>query len=241
MTRVLAISDIHGCYDEFCEMLNKVKFNPENDKLILLGDYVDRGYKSKQVVELVKNLVDEHGAIALKGNHDDMFVRHMITDTYDNAFNHMRNGGLSTFQSYYGTEWELSELWVAKKFIMDYYKDHVEFLRDLPYYYETEEYIFVHAGINPFYEDWENTPYDEMIWIRDLFINNKHQTGKIVIFGHTPCTYLHGTEDVWFGGDKIGIDGACAYGFQLNCLEIYDVDGYKAHVVFNKSKLNKNI
>ncbi len=68
------ISDIHGCYDEFNTLLKDVEYNPEEDKLILVGDYVDRGLKSKEVVEQVKSMVEEWGVIALKGNHDQMMV-----------------------------------------------------------------------------------------------------------------------------------------------------------------------
>jgi predicted phosphodiesterase len=55
--RILAISDIHGCLDEFNELLEKVKYNQSEDQLILLGDYIDRGLKSKQVVEKVMEYI----------------------------------------------------------------------------------------------------------------------------------------------------------------------------------------
>jgi serine/threonine protein phosphatase 1 len=235
MGRILAISDIHGCYDEFCEMLNLVEYDSRNDQLILVGDYVDRGPNSKEVVDLVKSLVDEHGAIALKGNHDDMFVKHILTDDEQNHSRHLRNGGFATFQSYYGLDWDLHELDKAKNYILHHYFHHIEFLRDLAYYHETERYIFVHAGINPLHEDWKDTSHEEMIWIRESFFAHPTQTDKKVIFGHTPCIKLHGKEDVWFGGDKLGIDGACVFGHQLNCLEINE-NGYKYYSVKNKNK-----
>jgi serine/threonine protein phosphatase 1 len=72
--RLLAISDIHGCCSEFIALLKRAAYNPLLDQLILLGDYVDRGPDSFQVVELVIQLVNE-GAIALRGNHDDYFVK----------------------------------------------------------------------------------------------------------------------------------------------------------------------
>lgn len=235
MKRILAISDIHGMFDEFIEMLHKVNYNPENDQLILLGDYVDRGPKSKDVIECIMHLVQEQGAIALKGNHDDMFVKHVVNDLEEDSFRHMKNGGLTTFQSYYCRELEFSALPEAKKYVKENFWHHIEFLKDLPYYFETVDYIFVHAGINPDYDDWKETPERDLLWIRDAFFNRELQIAKKVVFGHTICMKFHGTYDVWFGRDKIGIDGGCVYGYQLNCLEI-NGEGIKTYVVLNKAK-----
>lgn len=71
--RMLIISDIHGCLYEWQELLTQVNYDSHVDQLILLGDYMDRGKYSKEVMYEVKNLVENHGVIALKGNHDQMF------------------------------------------------------------------------------------------------------------------------------------------------------------------------
>lgn len=63
MKRRLVISDIHGCHDQFKRLLDVVKYAPHNDQLILLGDYVDRGGSSKEVVEQVINMVKEYGVM----------------------------------------------------------------------------------------------------------------------------------------------------------------------------------
>lgn len=233
MNRILCISDIHGMYDKFCELLKVVKYNPSEDKLILLGDYCDRGQKSKEVIQMIHDLHNEWNIVAVKGNHDDMFLKFLFNDDYFSEANFLQNGGQQTLESYCGLDWFKTggTYKEAKEFILKHYKHHVDFLNLLPYYHETDEFIFVHAGINSMYEDWKLTPPDEMIWIRDIFINNSTMTDKTVIFGHTPCVNLHETEDIWFGEDKIGIDGGCAYGLQLNCLEINDEDGYKTYAV----------
>lgn len=234
--RTLCISDIHGCYDQFEELLKISNYNPDKDKLVLLGDYVDRGMKSKQVVEKVMQLHINYGAVVLKGNHDDMFVK-AIRDKEDQQW--LSNGGITTVMSYYGSEeyqegfdWEAYER--AKRFIIANYNNHIGFLENLPLYYEDESHIFTHAGINPIYsEDWrEKQPDDEFIWIRQLFYGNETQVNKTVVFGHTPTKYLHGEYDIWFDEkeDKIGIDGACCFGGQLNCLEINE-QGYKTYKV----------
>ncbi|WP_353049450.1 metallophosphoesterase family protein [Paenibacillus sp. ISL-20] len=227
------MSDIHGCYDELNLMLHKINYEPQNDKLILLGDYVDRGMKSRQVIEQVKVLHEQCGVVVLKGNHDDMMVSALVNndDSFDAHW--LSNGGYQTIESYCGFDffeeqfdWDTYKK--AKQFIVDHFSEHIEFLKNLPLYHETDSHIFVHAGINPFYEDWKKQPADDFVWIRDIFINNITGIDKTVIFGHTPCVHLHSSADIWFSPleDKIGIDGACTYGKQLNCLVISE-GGYE--------------
>lgn len=240
--RTLVISDIHGCYDEFEALLSKAGYCPEEDKLILLGDYVDRGLKSMQAVEQIKSLQREHGAIVLKGNHDQMFVDAMLNNE-DGLW--LNNGGFQTVESYCGLDffeevfdWNMYEQ--AKAFIVANHKDHLDFLQSLPFYYETDNHIFVHAGINPCYEDWKCQPENDFIWIREMFINNKNiNTEKTIVFGHTPTLHLQDAADIWFNQHslKIGIDGACAYGHQLNCLVIHDDFEYATYSVKKGEKL----
>ena len=56
------------------------------------------------------------------------------------------------------------------------------------------------------------------MYIKDEFIRSNFEINKKVIFGHTRTIDIHGVPDIWFSEDKIGIDGGCAYGMQLNCL-----------------------
>ncbi len=63
-----------------------------------------------------------------------------------------------------------------------------------------------------------NQPKSDFLYIKEEFIKNPTNVAKIVIFGHTQTSDIHGSSDVWFGDGKIGIDGGCAYGKQLNCL-----------------------
>jgi Predicted phosphohydrolases len=241
--RTLCISDIHGCFDQFEQLLKVAKYNPDKDKLVLLGDYVDRGMKSKQVLAKAMQLHKEYGVIVLKGNHDDMFVK-AIRDKEDQLW--LYNGGIHTVTSYYGSEelqdgfdWDTYDR--AKKFIISNYNHHVNFLEKLPLYHEDDDHIFVHAGINPFYgEEWkEKQSEEDFIWIRDIFYRNETQVNKTVVFGHTPTRNLHNSYDIWFDErrDKIGLDGACAYGGQLNCLEISN-EGYKNYSVSNRGDKN---
>lgn len=236
--RKLVISDIHGCQDEFNFILSKCKYNPRSNQLILLGDYVDRGLKSKQVVEQVMDFKNNHNAIVLKGNHDDMMVSALKHDdeAYDAQW--LNNGGFTTLISYIGGDYfeegfEWDKYIEVKEYIRKHYQHHINFLDSLPLYYEDDNHIYVHAGINPLLNNWKNTSDDDFIWIREQFFRNSTGLNNKVVFGHTPAIHLHGSAEIWFDpkGDKIGIDGACAYGKQLNLLEITEEGLYIQHNV----------
>lgn len=224
--RMLVISDIHGCYDEFESLLKHAEYQPFNDQLILLGDYMDRGKQSKQVLEKVIQLV-KNGAAALRGNHDQMFLDFMQSDQLLQSEHYMMNGGLDTLETYVGKQHfsagvTMENLETAKDYIRTHYPEHVEFISKLPYYYETEHHLFIHAGINPSLDNWKDTSEHEMIWIRQPFLDKNHSYDFTVVHGHTPSKFIRGNDDntIYFGNKKIGIDGACAYGGMLNCLVI---------------------
>lgn len=82
MNRTIMVSDIHGCIDPINQLLHDINYNSKYDQLILLGDYVDRGPNSKEVVKEVIQLVKEHHAIALRGNHDQRFVDFIIEEVH---------------------------------------------------------------------------------------------------------------------------------------------------------------
>ncbi|MDB5055213.1 MAG: metallophosphoesterase [Bacilli bacterium] len=225
LKRTLVISDIHGCYEPFNALLEEVKYSAKEDKLILIGDYVDRGPQSKEVVEQIIQMKTEGEVIVLRGNHDQRFIEIMTNKTNITDIKFIEHGGLQTLKSYCGANFRMEDINEesianAKKFIRRNFKHHLYFLDSLPHYYEDQSYIYVHAGLNPFYKNWKNQPQKDFIWIRDSFVKVKTVVEKIVIFGHTKTIDIHSSADIWFGGDKIGIDGGCAYGLQLNCLEI---------------------
>lgn len=224
MKRTLVISDIHGELGMLTELLEKAAYNPKRDRLFLLGDYIDRGPDSKATLDKVIELV-ENGAVALKGNHEDMMVKSLI-DGNERTWRNWtgRNGGDATLQSY-GFDREsflfLDEEEFQKPHLhSDSLNRHLEFIQNLPYYVEEEHTIFIHAGVKPDVPLVETDPY-ELIWIRDEFHNN--YTGpKTVIFGHTPTNGLHEDKkntNIYYGRNPIiGIDGGAVFGGQLNCL-----------------------
>jgi len=213
MKRILAISDIHGELELFNKLLEKVNYNASKDQLILLGDYVDRGPDSKGVLERVIEL-KQQGAIVLRGNHDQMMLEAARGET-GAAGNWLRNGALSTLQSYD------SSIKGMKLPARELFWEHIEFLKKTEYHYETDGYLFVHAGVQPGIAVEETDPY-LLMWIRDEF-HRGYAGDKKVVFGHTPTFNLRGSDDtsVYFGNNRIiGIDGGAVYGGQLNCLEL---------------------
>ncbi|WP_430120888.1 metallophosphoesterase [Paenibacillus solani] len=237
LKRILMISDIHGCYDPFLKLLEKVDYRPDRDTLVLLGDYVDRGPMSKETVEQVKKLVIDHHVIALRGNHDQRLVDLIRTDDAAVQAKFLEHGGLQTLQSYcdfIGTDVDQELLNQARIHIQQNFIDHIEFLEALPLYHEDPHHIYVHAGINPSYAEWRTQPDYDFMYIKKEFHDARLDLDKPVVFGHTRAIELHDSADVWFQDDKIGIDGGCAYGMQLNCL-IYE-NGIYSTVNINNTK-----
>lgn len=237
MSRILMISDIHGCSKELNELLDKINYDETKDTLILLGDYVDRGPCSKETVDRVMELVKKRNVIALRGNHDQRLVDFILTEDplVQNKF--VTHGGLQTVQSYcecidaYVTQVPLEQF---RDHMRMQYMHHIDFLSSLPLYHEDSYHVYVHAGLNPEYMDWKLQPDHDFMYIKSDFHRSKPWTSKRVIFGHTRTSELHDTSDVWFGEGKIGIDGGCAYGQQLNCL-IYEAGEYTTEVLKIKS------
>lgn len=229
MERTLVISDIHGCYDELIAILTKVNYVPQEDKLIILGDMIDRGKKSKQVVEHILSLQKKHNVIVIGGNHEDMFLQ-WLDEPFDRNHIYGSNGGWETIESYCKPHHVYGKTSKVKQVIHKYYKEHISFFRTLVNYTEDDHYIFVHAGIDFKLENWRDTPKEYARGVREKFFERRNTSGKSIVFGHTPTPFLHYGEnrdntDVWISGDgKIGIDGGCSMGGQLHCLVIQNGD-----------------
>ena len=181
--RLIAIGDIHGEYYKFENLLNKLDIQTR-DKLVFLGDYIDRGLYSKQVVDKLLELSCFCNCEFLKGNHEYYMLKSLEGDK-DAEYFFMTYGGIQTIESYNGID--------------NILKLHGNFYKSLKQYLVTKDYIFVHGGINP------NIPLEkhselENLMIRDEFILNKTDINSKVIFGHTPF------KKPLIMPDKIGID-----------------------------------
>ncbi|WP_053373722.1 metallophosphoesterase [Paenibacillus sp. FJAT-27812] len=233
MKRTLVISDIHGCYTPFNDLLALMNYCPGEDQLLLLGDFVDRGPRSKDVVEQVIGLVQKDGAIAIQGNHDERLVDVMLERNEQALLKFSGHGGRQTAESYAGIKQGPIEhvIECAKAAVHEHYPHHMTFLDNLPYYHEDEHFIYVHAGLNPNYLNWKDQPQRDFLYIKQPFLTRPTNVNKTVVFGHTKTIDIHGKPDIWFGPGKIGVDGGCANGHQLNGLAITGADEFKTYSV----------
>lgn len=198
--RRLVVSDIHGHGERLLAVLAKANYDPTNDRLFLLGDYIDRGPDSVGTLRIVRNLA-EKGAVVLPGNHEDMMVRAYRDPNQMDLW--MHNGGYTTLMEFGG---EIPHEWV-------------EFVLSLPKQHEEPDCILVHAGLFPGLPLEEQSDSDKL-WIRGPFLANYR--GKRVIFGHTPTRHLRPDKrwEPWYGEDKLGIDTGAAFGGVLTLLDI---------------------
>jgi serine/threonine protein phosphatase 1 len=214
--RTLAISDIHGERERFERLLDEVGYEPAEDELILLGDYVDRGPDSRGVVDLVVGL-RENGATVLMGNHERMMLDAFAGDP-DAIERWFRNGARATLRSYRHPAARSKRIPRSLR-STPRLAAHLEFLAALRCYHESGGTVFVHGGVDPGAEPADTDPHT-LMWIRDRFF--RHYSGaRTVVFGHTATEFIHGSPDVYFGDNNvIGIDGGVAYGGPLHCLEL---------------------
>jgi serine/threonine protein phosphatase 1 len=207
--RLLAVGDIHGCDEELRTMLAAIDPQP-SDKIVFLGDYVDRGPNPKGVIDQLIELRDSARCttVFLRGNHEDMFLSFLGEHgSHGEAF--LFNGGRSTLVSY-GVRSGVPRSRVAAMLP----PAHLEFLRALELCHVVDPYVFVHAGISPLHS-LEEQREEDLLWIREEFIRNRHRLAKTVIFGHTPQR-----EVLWHLPYKIGLDTGCVYGNKLSCLDL---------------------
>jgi serine/threonine protein phosphatase 1 len=207
MRRILAIGDIHGCYTKLVSLMEKVKVNPEEDILVFIGDYIDRGDRSKEVIDyLIEVKRKVPSTVFLLGNHEHMLREYLGGDNI-NPF--LFNGGQKTLNSYIG-KGRLPSQPDQKKIFPP---DHLEFFKALHPYYELEDYIFVHAGLRSGVPLEQQDLFD-LLWIREDFYYSKFNFGKTIIFGHTPFS------QPFILNNKVGIDTGAVYGNTLTCVEL---------------------
>ena len=188
------IGDIHGCLRPLRRLLRKADPQPE-DRLIFIGDYIDRGPESREVVDYLLDL--SFPTIFLLGNHERMLLDFLEGEDED-VF--LANGGQATLRSYGGDPDDIPQ-------------SHLGFFRGLRSMYETADYLFVHAGIRPMIPLAEQDVRD-LLWIRQEFFQFRGRFPKPVVFGHTPL------RQVLMADDRIGIDTGCVYGGRLTCLKL---------------------
>ena len=203
------IGDIHGCSEELRHLVDALPVRP-GDELVFLGDYIDRGPDSSGVVSFLIELkasLSENKLVFLKGNHEDMLLSYLgLSGHHGNMF--LPNGGRATVQSYGVTADNPSpnRLQTAMP------STHLAFYQALERYFLTEPYLCVHAGIHPLKSLPEQSDED-LLWIRDPFLQSSHPLPYTILFGHTPQHAV-----LYHLPYKIGLDTGLVYGNMLTCL-----------------------
>jgi serine/threonine protein phosphatase 1 len=203
MERIYAIGDIHGCFDQLKALMDTLPIQSGRDKLVFVGDYIDRGPESYAVVQYLIQLRYRFPTVVfLKGNHEEMLENYLEgTD----RFTYLLNGGQQTLDDYLRRAGSVQNRAIPEA--------HLAFFKSLALFHQTEDYIFVHAGLR---QDLplEEQRVEDMLWIREQFVSSRHDFGKKVIFGHTPF------PEPLVESNKIGIDTGAVYGNRLTCVQL---------------------
>ena len=211
--RRFVIPDTHGCALTFHHLLHKTLQVRKSDRVYLLGDMIDRGPRSKELLDLLMELQSRGFSIScLRGNHEQMLL-----DAYqspENIQTWVLNGGYATLDSF----------GVAKVAALP--RRYLDFLRSLPFYIELKDFILIHGGMN--FAD--GVPFSDtraMLWSRNLSIDKQLTSNRRLICGHTP--HSQNTVRASLAADIITLDNGCVYrehglgtlaALELNSLEL---------------------
>jgi serine/threonine protein phosphatase 1 len=227
VTRVYAIGDVHGRLDELIEAHRRIAADRRGTgdldaPVVHLGDLVDRGPESAEVVEyLLMGLAAGEPWVTLRGNHDAMFLL-FLGDAQardpglrsDLTWLDPRLGGRQTLASY-GVDVSDRR---AVQAIADEARarvpvGHQEFLEALPLFHETTDAIFVHAGLRPGVPLARQAPVD-LTWIRRGFLDDRTDHGRLVVHGHTVVDLPE------HHGNRVNIDTGAGYGRPLTAVVV---------------------
>ncbi len=248
MARTFAIGDIHGDLLALERVLSRLPKLRGTDTLVFVGDYLDRGPYSAEVVALLRALPEKTPAkvVCLRGNHEDAWLQ-VIDAGWTDFVVPRGNGCLETLRSFKGQPMpkeddgveipELKELAAAKFFPSEV----VAWMRSLPFFYEDQHAVYVHAGLPrkkapeatpeaevPFAHPSEVDPQRILLWLRDrdFFANYR---GKLVVFGHTTTKQLppelssytpDDPADLFAGPAVAGLDTGAGKGGFLTAIEL---------------------
>lgn len=207
-----AISDVHGCYDQFKALLKKIGFS-KKDTLYVLGDVIDHGPDSKKIIDF---LMKHENVKSMPGNHEDLMMRATTRKPLEKLW--LKRGGVQTLESF-GVET-----------LADIPKKYMDWLKHLPLHLVHGNIIMSHAGVNmqhksPLRETKRNREFT--LWNRK--VKNKHKTIRVV-HGHSPkkLSQIKAAAN----SNLVCIDGGCSKGgklvaFNLDTNDIVSVPGHK--------------
>ena len=179
-SRVLAIGDVHGMYEKLIKLMDKIRFNPDEDLLIFLGDYIDRGPDPGRCLQYIFALQQQYPdvVVCLMGNHEVMMSSYFMQKrgSYNNlivdyAGSWLDNGGLETLK-------QLDEMDADTK------EELLQWVMNLPVKYQYQDYFFCHAGVDPDVPLAVQNEFD-MLWRRQQWWE-QYKGEETLVVGHTP-------------------------------------------------------
>ncbi|MBF0196741.1 MAG: metallophosphoesterase [Planctomycetes bacterium] len=207
---IFVISDIHGCLQEFNELLAKLPIKT-NSQFVFLGDYIDRGPHSAGVIDRILKLKESYEVVALAGNHEQMLMHFLEDKSTPEAASFVINGGGATLASYSDSlgDYQMPE-------------EHMDFLKSLKLCHEMDDDFFVHAGVPdvPLTKLHKKKYESEMLWIRKPFFYSSYNWGKRIFHGHTPV------KECTIGEKRVNVDTGCVYGNKLTALMLPEMETF---------------
>lgn len=211
MGRRIAMTDIHGCFTTFRKMVEDNIGLNKSDELFLLGDFIDRGKRTKELIQYIIDIQsDGYTLTCLCGNHEEALINAYYAELNlkKGLFRKEKNkpleawigfGGGDTMQSY-GIE-----------NMKDFPADHLKWFESLKFYHETDKYLLVHAGFNFAMDNiFEDTV--AMKWVRDFDTDYSKTGGRKVIHGHVPVNMELIRQTLEMDSFKfIDLDNGCYY------------------------------
>lgn len=222
-SRVLAIGDVHGMYEKLIKLMDKIRFNPDEDLLIFLGDYIDRGPDPGRCLQYIFALQQQYPdvVVCLMGNHEVMMSSYFMQKrgSYNNlivdyAGSWLDNGGLETLK-------QLDEMDADTK------EELLQWVMNLPVKYQYQDYFFCHAGVDPDVTLAVQNEFD-MLWRRQQWWE-QYKGEETLVVGHTPVQKvmkLTGKErrtpkPLFLANHVIMCDtGAYMSGGKLSCVDV---------------------
>jgi serine/threonine protein phosphatase 1 len=205
--RAYVIGDVHGCIDLLDRLLSLIETDIAEQparkvSIVFLGDLIDRGPGSAQVIERLRTYSPPRSAVHFViGNHEEVMLR--VLDGDLNLLNSwLRFGGAETLQSYGLDPAELAK--TPKESLVERLREsipaeHCEFLGEFADSISFGDYLFVHAGIRPGVA-LSDQSQEDLRWIREPFLQDESDHGAVVVHGHTI------TNEVEVTPNRIGID-----------------------------------
>ena len=232
-----AVGDIHGRMDLLTRLVELIDADaallPEGVKpqIIFLGDYIDRGLQSRDVIEyFASGALDRYDPVFLLGNHEEALLRFLQEANFGTQWT--RYGGGETLYSYgfappntrtsLNSHEEMAKVREAWNKLWSDFRDrlpkpHLDFLQSLKPYHVAGDYLFVHAGLRPGLSLDEQTQRD-MLWIREEFLDDGAPFEHLIVHGHTP-------EDAIYRDDRrIGLDTGAFLTGRLSAARLFGTD-----------------